>query len=131
MTGINARLLKMAEQQADICQTFGNVTRILIVWTLNEQEMRVSDIAEAIGASLQNTSQHLRLMRDRGMLTSRRKGQAIYYRIDRRGLMEGCAILCGIMQTPLHIDESAETSPRNDSAKPILVEESHDHPRRS
>jgi DNA-binding transcriptional ArsR family regulator len=122
MADINARLLKMAEQRADICQTFGNVTRILIVWVLYEQEMRVSDIAEAIGASLQNTSQHLRLMRDRGMLISRRKGNAVYYRIDRRRLMEGCAILCGTMQTPPHTDETAETSPRTDSSKPILEE---------
>jgi DNA-binding transcriptional ArsR family regulator len=130
MADMNAQILKMAEQQADICQTFGNVTRILIVWALYEREMRVSDIAEAIGASMQNTSQHLRLMRDRGMLTSQRKGNAVYYRIDRRRLMEGCAILCGTMQTPLHTDKSAETFPRNDSArKPILEEESHDYPR--
>ena len=130
MADINAQLIKMAEQQADICQTFGNVTRILIIWVLYEREMRVSDIAEAIGASLQNTSQHLRLMRDRGMLASRRKGHAIYYRIDRRRLTEGCAILCGTMQTPPHTDESSETSPQNDSARePILEEESHDHPR--
>jgi len=53
----------------------------LILWVLAKGEKSVGEIAAAVEASLQNTSQHLRLMKDRGILTGRREGQTIYYRI--------------------------------------------------
>jgi DNA-binding transcriptional ArsR family regulator len=92
------QMLGLAEQQAEICKVFGNVNRIMILWVLGSQEMSVGDIAAEIDMSLQNASQHLRLMKDRGILTSRRKGQAIYYRIADHELMEGCRILQHTLQ---------------------------------
>jgi DNA-binding transcriptional ArsR family regulator len=93
------QMLELARQQADICKVFGNVNRIMILWVLGSQEMSVGDIAEAINMSLQNASQHLRLMKDRDILTSRRKGHTIYYRIAGNKLMEGCRILQRARQT--------------------------------
>jgi len=78
---MDARLFLQAQEQAQYCQVFSNARRILILWVLGKDEMTVSDIASKVGASLQNTSQHLRLMRDRDILSSRRDGQAIYYRV--------------------------------------------------
>lgn len=77
-----------AQEQANICRVFANATRILILWTLAEHEKSVGEIAEAIDASLQSTSQHLRIMKQRNVVTSRRNGQTIYYRISER--MGGC-----------------------------------------
>ena len=96
---MDAKFYEQAKQQAEICKIFGSPTRILILWSLDGNEMSVSDIAEAIDTSLQNTSQHLRLMKDRGILTSRRKGHTIYYRIASHELMEGCRILQQALQT--------------------------------
>ena len=78
---MDAKLFRLAQEQAQYCQVFSNARRVLILWALGTNEMFVSDIASEVGASLQNTSQHLRLMRDRGILSSRRDGQAIYYRV--------------------------------------------------
>ena len=78
---MDANLFRQAQEQAQYCQVFSNARRILILWVLGRDEMTVSDIASEVGASLQNTSQHLRLMRDRGILSSRRDGQAIFYRV--------------------------------------------------
>jgi DNA-binding transcriptional ArsR family regulator len=93
------QMLELARRQAEICKVFGNVNRIMILWVLGNQEMSVGDIAEAIDTSLQNASQHLRLMKDRGILTSRRKGHTIYYRIAGNELMEDCRILRHALQT--------------------------------
>jgi DNA-binding transcriptional ArsR family regulator len=93
------QMLELARQQAEICKVFGNVNRIMILWVLGNQEMSVGDIAEAIDTSLQNASQHLRLMKDRGLLTCRRKGHTIYYRNAGNELMEGCRILQQTFQT--------------------------------
>jgi DNA-binding transcriptional ArsR family regulator len=91
MTG--EEILALAESQADICGVFGNANRVLILWALGKREMSVGEIASAIDCSLQNTSQHLRLMKDKDILASRREGQTIYYRIKQNKLMEGCRLL--------------------------------------
>ena len=91
-------LLKSAQNQAELCGVFGNPSRVLILWTLGEHELSVSDIAAAIECSLQNTSQHLRLMKDKGILVSRREGNTIYYRVKR----EGCATDCCLVQIAAH-----------------------------
>lgn len=78
----------LAEKQAEICGVFSNPRRILILWTLLDQEITVGEIATAVSASLQNTSHHLRLMKDKGILNSRRDGQSIYYRIERPELVK-------------------------------------------
>ena len=71
----------LAESQAEIYRIFSHSNRIQIFWLLMENEMSVNDIAEAIAASVQNTSQHLRLMKAASILDTRRNGQTIYYRI--------------------------------------------------
>jgi DNA-binding transcriptional ArsR family regulator len=68
-------------EQAEYCRVFSNTKRILILWVLGDEEMSVSDIASTLNTSLQNTSQHLRVMKDRGILRSRRDGQTKYYRV--------------------------------------------------
>ena len=78
---MNEVIFQQAQEQAQYCQVFSNPRRILILWALGKDEMSVGDLATIVGASIQNTSQHLRLMRDRGILTSRREGHAIFYRI--------------------------------------------------
>jgi len=61
-----------AQEQAEYCGILGNALRIQIVWTLGDRELTVTEIAEDISASMQNTSQHLRLMKNKGILLSRR-----------------------------------------------------------
>jgi len=93
MTDLDPNLLSLARQQAAICSVFGSTRRVLIVWTLGKNEMSVTDIAAAIGATLQNTSQHLRLMKDKGVVQSRRDGHSVYYRIAENEKMSKCSVL--------------------------------------
>jgi DNA-binding transcriptional ArsR family regulator len=86
----------LAESQAAVCSVFANPKRILILWTLADQEKSVSEIASIVGTSLQSTSQHLRLMRERGILNSRREGQTIYYFIAQNEAAERCRLLIQI-----------------------------------
>jgi len=74
-------LLKLAESRAAMCRALGSTRRLLIVWLLSEGEVSVNEIAACVGSSLQNISQHLRLLRQAGIVTARRDGHTIYYRI--------------------------------------------------
>jgi len=86
-------LKERAEKRADFCSVFSNANRVLILWALAGKELSVTEIALAIEASLQNTSQHLSLMKDYDILDCRRDGQTIYYRIKDNQFDEFCFLL--------------------------------------
>ncbi len=82
-----------AKEQAEFCGILGNTLRIRIVWALGDQELTVSEIAKRIDTSMQNTSQHLRLMKDKGVLQFRRDGREIYYRIAETEFSRVCPVI--------------------------------------
>ena len=90
---MDARLANLAKRQAEICKVFGNPSRMMILWTLFDGEMSVGRIASTIDSSLQNTSQHLRIMKDKGILACRREGNTVYYCITHHELLDGCRLL--------------------------------------
>ena len=64
-----------------IIKTLGHPQRILIINLLRDSEQSVTSIQEKIGLSQPVTSQHLALMRSRGILSSRKDGTTHYYSI--------------------------------------------------
>ncbi len=61
--------------------------RLKILCTLSDQEVSVQDIAEQVGTSQSNISQHLAILRDKGILASRKDANRVYYRVgDARTL---------------------------------------------
>jgi DNA-binding transcriptional ArsR family regulator len=93
VSDMQADIIEFAKDQAQLCGVFGNPSRVLILWALGERELSVSDIASAIECSLQSTSQHLHLMKDRGILTSRRDGNTIYYRVNYSERLADCGLV--------------------------------------
>jgi ArsR family transcriptional regulator len=95
---MDSELHQAVIKQAKICSIFSHAKRILIFLLLRKRELSVSEIAEEIGTSLQNTSQHLRLMKDRSIVQSRREGHIVYYRLADNELMDRCSSLADISQ---------------------------------
>jgi len=61
--------------------------RLKILCTLGDQEVSVQDIVERVGTSQSNISQHLAILRDKGILTSRKDANRVFYRVsDNRTL---------------------------------------------
>lgn len=61
--------------------------RLKILCTLGDQEVSVQDIVERVGTSQSNISQHLAILRDKGILASRKEANRVYYRVgDSRTL---------------------------------------------
>lgn len=89
---------QLAKEQAAFCRVFANANRILILWSLTGGEKSVSDIAAALGGSLQSTSQHLGLMKACGILKTRREGQNIYYRIAEGDPPHKCQLVAAAHQ---------------------------------
>jgi DNA-binding transcriptional ArsR family regulator len=55
--------------------------RLKILCTLAEGEVSVQDIVDSVGTSQSNISQHLAILRDKGILTSRKDANRVYYRV--------------------------------------------------
>ena len=61
--------------------------RLKILCTLGDQEISVQDIVENVGTSQSNISQHLAILRDKGVLRTRKDANRVYYRVgDTRTL---------------------------------------------
>lgn len=56
--------------------------RLKILCTLGDQEVSVQDIVELVGTSQSNISQHLAILRDKGILTSRKDANRVFYRVS-------------------------------------------------
>lgn len=62
--------------------------RLKILCTLGEKELSVQDIVDRVGTTQSNISQHLGILRDKGILASRKDANRVYYRVsDARTLM--------------------------------------------
>jgi len=65
--------------------------RLKILCTLGDQEVSVQDIVDQVGTSQSNISQHLAILRDKGILTSRKDANRVFYRVsDNRTLRLIC-----------------------------------------
>lgn len=68
--------------------------RLKILCVLGEKEVCVQSIVENVGTSQSNISQHLAILRDKGILSSRKDANKVFYRVgDERTLR-----LIGMMQ---------------------------------
>lgn len=74
-------MLSMHEAQAEFLQAVGQATRLRILEVLAEGERCVCDIQVAVGEEQSNVSKHLAILRRSGVLTARREGGRIIYRI--------------------------------------------------
>jgi len=87
-----ARTLKINEDAAqfiaDTLKAIGHPVRLQIVALLEDGEMCVNDIVSALNARHAITSQQLNKMKDKGVLTCRRDGARVYYRIQNQNVIK-------------------------------------------
>ena len=84
---------KIYELQADLCKIFSNAKRLEIINALNGKEMSASELIESIGLSKANLSQHMSVLRSKGVILTRREGVNIYYRIANPKIIQACHLV--------------------------------------
>lgn len=88
------------EQAARAMKAMSHPLRLKILCVLGDKEVSVQDIVEYVGTTQSNISQHLAILRDKGVLRSRKDANRVYYRVgDARtlqliGMMR--EVFCGI-----------------------------------
>jgi ArsR family transcriptional regulator len=66
---------------AQICQALADPTRILLLYRLAEGPQNVGELAAALKISQPTVSRHLKVLRERGMVTTTRYGATVEYRL--------------------------------------------------
>ena len=84
---------ELYELHAEFCKFMGNALRIEVLFLLGEKEMCVEDLAVAMGVKVPNVSQHLAIMRDKGVVEVRREGTKMYYSIANPKTLQACIIM--------------------------------------
>ncbi len=87
-------LQNKASEVATLLKAIGNEKRLIILCQLaDREEVSVGALAQTVGLGQSALSQHLAKMRDEGIVTTRRQGQTIWYRIADARVKELMAIL--------------------------------------
>jgi len=85
MTTADAELLITRDDDIDRAsrslKAMSHPLRLKILCTLGDREVSVQDIVEHVGTSQSNISQHLAILRDKGILASRKDANRVYYRV--------------------------------------------------
>ncbi len=82
---------------AVVANCFGalsNPTRLKLLHTICQDEQSVSAIVAATGTTQTNASRHLALMHQAGVVSRRREGNTIYYRVADPAIVEICRSVC-------------------------------------
>lgn len=90
------------ELQAEVCKAIAHPKRLEIISVLkNADEMTVSHLVDALRIPKANVSQHLTLMKSKGILASRRDGTNTYYRIAHENVVEACVLMREVLMSSL------------------------------
>jgi ArsR family transcriptional regulator len=79
---------EIAQHVAEVMKAVAHPVRLQIIELLEKKEMCVGDIVKGAGGKQAITSQHLNMMRDKGVLSSRRDGAKVYYRIENKNVIK-------------------------------------------
>lgn len=92
---------RIFELQAEICHVLASPKRLEILYSLRDGELPAGELARRLGISTANLSQHLSIMRQTGLLHSRKEGLNVYYRVAIPEILEACAVLRQVLQENL------------------------------
>src|SRR3990172_5104451 len=78
---------------AEICKTLANSKRLEILNALQRGELSVADLVRKLRLPKPNVSQHLGVLRSCGVVTARRDGLRVYYRVANPKIIRACNLM--------------------------------------
>lgn len=87
--------------QAEVLRTLANPRRLDILHRLADGPCEVGRLAEQLGLSQPNVSQHLAVLRASGLVDADRDGREVRYRLTDPDVMVACGIMRGVLERRL------------------------------
>jgi DNA-binding transcriptional ArsR family regulator len=83
---------------ADVCKTISNPNRQAILDMMRSGEITVTELVNKTGISQANLSQHLAILRSKGVVNTRRDGNNIYYSISNMKIIQAYDLISEVLQ---------------------------------
>ncbi len=95
---------KIYMMHAEMCKVFTSPVRLEILDMLRNGKKTVTELVQLTGLNQSNVSQHLLIMKEKGILRTEKKGNYVFYNIANPKISEAFGIMKEIM-----IDQLAES----------------------
>jgi DNA-binding transcriptional ArsR family regulator len=92
---------KIFELHADVCKIFSNAKRLEIINMLKDREMSAGELLEKTGLSKANLSQHMTVLKSKGVVHTRKEGINIYYCIANPKIIQVCTLMKEVLMEQL------------------------------
>lgn len=92
---------ELHELTATLCHALNDPKRLIILHLLGEGPSSVGTLAEQVGATVANVSQHLAVLRERGLVGSERDGLNIIYSLRHPELLDAIAGLRAVLRSEM------------------------------
>jgi ArsR family transcriptional regulator len=93
--------LEITQLHAEICAGLADQNRIMILYELSPGPKSVSELCVSLGMAQSLVSRHLKVLRERGMVTTERRGTQIIYSLGDPRLIEALDLLRAVMRDDL------------------------------
>lgn len=97
--------------QAEVLKVLANPVRLDILHRLADGPLEVGRLAEAVGTTQPNASQHLAVLRSSGLVEAQRHGREIRYRLTDPDVIVACGLMRGVLLR--HIGRLADLAGRH------------------
>ena len=103
------KLLKPLEEEIDllherICSALSDTKRIMILFLLVETPMFVNEISETLGTPQSTISRHLRVLRERNLVSTERQGTAVRYSLKDKRIIDALNLMRDIMNDQINAE---------------------------
>ena len=94
---LTERDLKLYQLKAELCKTFSDPRRLIIINELRHGEKTVSELVQLLETPQAIVSRHLAILRNRGVVRYRREGTNVYYSLTDRKICDACDLVHEIL----------------------------------
>lgn len=89
------------ELHARLCKALADPKRLLIINALRDQARSVGELTTELELSQSNVSQHLAVLRERGVVAATRDGNNVFYSLKDARVVEALDLLRAVMASQL------------------------------
>lgn len=82
---------------ASFCKGLADPNRLFLLYTLHDKPCTVNELAEKLNLPQPTVSRHLRVLRERNMVTDTRQGQSVMYRLTDPRIVDALDLLRAVM----------------------------------
>jgi ArsR family transcriptional regulator len=92
---------EISQLEADFCFALSDPTRLLMIYALGEGPRNVTELSSDLGVAQPTASRHLKILKDRGLVSTVRHGTTVTYHLADPRLIQALDLLRTVMRERL------------------------------